>query len=225
LTWNQAWEPVVQGCREQHGTHCWLYPPLVNSLHEIFQAGQETDEEAPFEATISNDHQTPQQIPVHVHSIELWTMERRKDSTSKESKEEKEPVKGNGEGDKPKHDDEDAEAEEPRLVAGELGYTVGAMYTSLTGFTTESSAGSIQMAALGAALQLAGMQIWDLGMDMAYKQALGATLLDRTDFVQYVHQHRVTPLDSHKWATWTIPPPGINARTLIDDAATGTNGS
>lgn len=77
-----------------------------------------------------------------------------------------------------------------RLVAGELGYTVGSMYTSLTGFSKENSAGSVQLAALGRLLQQNGFKWWDLGMDMAYKQTLGAFTMKRSAFVQQVHATR-----------------------------------
>ena len=76
------------------------------------------------------------------------------------------------------------------LVAGELGYSVGAIYTSLTGFSNQDSAGSVQLAALGQWLKASGFCLWDLGMDMDYKRAMGAVLWSRHDFVTSVHALR-----------------------------------
>jgi Leu/Phe-tRNA-protein transferase len=78
------------------------------------------------------------------------------------------------------------------MVAGELGYTVGSIYTSLTGFSAQNSAGSVQLLALGRLLSTLGFSLWDLGMDMEYKQSLGSHAMSRDDFVSHVHDVRAT---------------------------------
>eukprot|EP01084_Bolivina_argentea_P201043 343700_1 len=69
------------------------------------------------------------------------------------------------------------------LVAGELGTSVGCIYTSLTGFYIESGTGSIQLLILGHMLQKMGFLLWDLGMFIEYKSSLGAGLLKRQAFI------------------------------------------
>jgi leucyl/phenylalanyl-tRNA--protein transferase len=76
------------------------------------------------------------------------------------------------------------------LVAGEVGYSCGGVYTSLSGFHTESGSGSVQLAALGRLLFEAGYSIWDLGMDVPYKRDLGARLLEREIFLPLYHELR-----------------------------------
>lgn len=77
-----------------------------------------------------------------------------------------------------------------KLAAGELGYTVGSIYTSLTGFSDEDSAGSVQLAALGAILTKQQFTMWDLGMEMGYKRSLGSILMQRDQFVATVKDVR-----------------------------------
>lgn len=68
-------------------------------------------------------------------------------------------------------------------VAGEIGYLVGSAFVSLTGFRKASGAGTVQLAALGAFLTQAGVRIWDLGMPLGYKLALGGVPLPRSRFL------------------------------------------
>ncbi|KAL3666048.1 hypothetical protein V7S43_008840 [Phytophthora oleae] len=76
------------------------------------------------------------------------------------------------------------------LVAGELGYTVGSVYTSLTGFSRANGAGTVQLHALSKFLYLAGFKMWDLGMSMDYKMSLGAKDLERDDFLEELYKWR-----------------------------------
>mmetsp|Transcript_6158 Transcript_6158/g.10150 ORF Transcript_6158/g.10150 Transcript_6158/m.10150 type:complete len:454 (+) Transcript_6158:20-1381(+) len=70
-----------------------------------------------------------------------------------------------------------------KLVAGELGTSVGCIYTSLTGFYLESGTGSVQLLALSHLLQKCHFLLWDLGMFIEYKSSLGAGLLPRQEFL------------------------------------------
>jgi len=77
------------------------------------------------------------------------------------------------------------------LAAGELGYSVGSVYTSLTGFTAEDGAGSVQLATLGRFLSRGSFDMWDLGMALDYKSRLGAKDMDRVQFVETIHKLRI----------------------------------
>lgn len=75
------------------------------------------------------------------------------------------------------------------LIAGELGYTLGATYTSLTGFVDRTSRtwrhyGTLQLHALAVLLQQSGYAFWNLGHpQMPYKLALGARVVPRAAFL------------------------------------------
>ncbi len=74
--------------------------------------------------------------------------------------------------------------DEDDLVAGEIGYVCGAVYTSVSGFYRKSGAGSVQLACLGRHLEKRGFAFWDLGMEVEYKRTLGARLLPRREFLR-----------------------------------------
>jgi len=84
--------------------------------------------------------------------------------------------------------------DEDRLVAGEFGFLVGAAYTSFSGFRSESGTGTVQLAATARALETAGVLLWDLGMPMGYKEALGARTVDRGQFLALFRAARSAPL-------------------------------
>lgn len=79
-----------------------------------------------------------------------------------------------------------------KLVAGDLGYTVGGVYTSMTGFRVQHTqgAGEVQLALTAALLQKMGYDWWDLGMVMKYKAGMGARVITREAFIERLHRDR-----------------------------------
>jgi len=77
-----------------------------------------------------------------------------------------------------------------KLVAGELGYSVGKTYCSLSGFTAKDGSGSVQCLVLALLLHERGFDFWDLGMGMDYKLKMGARQVSRADFLQMLHASR-----------------------------------
>lgn len=69
------------------------------------------------------------------------------------------------------------------LAAGEIGYLIGSAYASLSGFRLVSGAGTVQLYALAAALRGMGVKLWDLGMAMPYKTALGGRAFPRDAYL------------------------------------------
>lgn len=79
------------------------------------------------------------------------------------------------------------------LVAGELGYTIGASYTSLSGFHSPeprwNHCGKIQLHCLAGLLRARGFGFWNLGHPyMDYKLNLGARILPRREFLMRWNQ-------------------------------------
>ncbi len=72
------------------------------------------------------------------------------------------------------------------LVAVEIGYCHGKIYTSMTGAFEEDGAGSVQLATTAGWLLSNNFLVWDFGMHMGYKQDLGAITVPRTVWLEFV---------------------------------------
>lgn len=82
------------------------------------------------------------------------------------------------------------------LVAGELGYSIGRTYTSLSGFCIREDRrwrhfGTLQQVLLAHALEERGYAFWNMGhISMPYKRALGARVVPRQAFLERWHAAR-----------------------------------
>lgn len=87
-------------------------------------------------------------------------------------------------------------ASDNEIIAGEIGYVIGATYTSLTGFCDRNNKkhnnyGKLQLVLLAKTLQHHGYHFWNLGHPyMNYKVELGARIICRKDFLQKWFQSR-----------------------------------
>jgi len=83
----------------------------------------------------------------------------------------------------------------PRMLAGEIGYSIGRIYTSLSGFSTRDAEcfGWLQLACLGKWLEHRGYAFWSLGHcyspEMDYKRQLGHRIYPRADFLARLKKH------------------------------------
>ncbi len=79
---------------------------------------------------------------------------------------------------------------EHRLIGGEVGYRIGRVYTSLTGFFERgdrrySNVGKYRLYHLARHLSDSGFAFWNLGHPyMSYKTDLGAVILPRSEFLE-----------------------------------------
>lgn len=76
------------------------------------------------------------------------------------------------------------------LIAGELGYSIGGTYTSLSGFCSPQNrrwkhCGTLQLVLLAEHLRRSGYSFWNLGHpSLPYKRAMGARALSRGYFLR-----------------------------------------
>ncbi len=76
-----------------------------------------------------------------------------------------------------------------QLVAGEVGYSIGTVYTSLSGFSSRekkhNNAGTLQIVLLARYLHKRGFSFWNMGHpNMEYKKRLGSITYNREEFLQ-----------------------------------------
>jgi leucyl/phenylalanyl-tRNA--protein transferase len=68
------------------------------------------------------------------------------------------------------------------LVAGDIGFKQGSVFSGISRFHTESSSGSVLLAATARILESSGFHFFDLGMYAGYKKRAGASVVPRSDF-------------------------------------------
>eukprot|EP00551_Chaetoceros_affinis_P018928 CAMPEP_0203721176 /NCGR_PEP_ID=MMETSP0092-20131115/4714_1 /ASSEMBLY_ACC=CAM_ASM_001090 /TAXON_ID=426623 /ORGANISM="Chaetoceros affinis, Strain CCMP159" /LENGTH=560 /DNA_ID=CAMNT_0050601009 /DNA_START=155 /DNA_END=1834 /DNA_ORIENTATION=- len=198
---NQDFDGVVAGCHEQHGV-AWLYPKIVSSFRYIHERTKVSKVSKTLQRQEEDGHETltQNQKQEQEHGTDANT------DTNTENDSNTDIAQGRGVvASLIENDRSDATSvcdvklysievwnqQTGKLAGGELGYTIGTIYTSLTGFSCEDSAGSVQLATLGKILCLSGYEMWDLGMGLDYKTNLGAKAMERIDFVDLVKDMRV----------------------------------
>jgi hypothetical protein len=114
--------------------------------------------------------------------------------------------------------EEGADVDSALPLAGEIGFSVGRVYTSLSGWTQVRSAenyGTAQLVLLGRWLQKRKYAFWSLGHcycpAMQYKRELGQRIFPRQDFLELLRLHR--------GPTFLIPPPREEDKGGEDGAA------
>jgi Leu/Phe-tRNA-protein transferase len=79
---------------------------------------------------------------------------------------------------------------EGELKAGEIGISMGRVYTSYSGYHEEDNAGTVQIILMIQWLEENGFSFLDFGMPLEYKTTLGATNLNPHHFVKLFREAR-----------------------------------
>lgn len=82
------------------------------------------------------------------------------------------------------------EISEGELVAGEVGFLVGDIYSSASGAYCISGGGALQLSVTGSCMQAAGCRVWDLGMMMEYKKGLNCLEFPRMKWLRLLAARR-----------------------------------
>lgn len=164
---NAYWDEVVEIIRKQHGED-WLCAPLRRVFFSMFLERKEKTRL--FSIAILDNETLPQLLEIealHQAMIQAGS-----------------PIL-------PEISAQLALLRTKCVVAGEVGYTVGDIYTSLTGAYTVDGTGSLQLAMLGMLLLRYGYTAWDLGMSMKYKEkTLGSQEIPRNKWLDFVEGHK-----------------------------------
>eukprot|EP00040_Diaphanoeca_grandis_P040000 m.260901 g.260901 ORF g.260901 m.260901 type:complete len:451 (-) comp40858_c0_seq1:180-1532(-) len=106
-------------------------------------------------------------------------------------------------------------------LAGEIGFTIGGVYTSLSGWTSQRTTdgdGITQLVLLGRWLQAKGYSFWSLGHcyspELDYKRTLGQHIYERNDFLALLHRNR---------GPFNVETTHPRSPTQTTDVTTGTN--
>jgi Leu/Phe-tRNA-protein transferase len=190
---NQDFDGVVAGCHKQHGI-AWLYPQIVASfkfMHEKTKISTKMDTTSDSNVS-GNGHPGSNGDSNIKHEHKNQQTQRRQQGRGIAAR----LIPSQNVCQVKLYSIEVWNQQTGKLVGGELGYSIGTIYTSLTGFSNEDSAGSVQLATLGKILSLSGYEMWDLGMSLDYKLKLGAKGMKRIDFIHCVKEMRVkSPCD------------------------------
>ncbi|KPA17030.1 Leucyl/phenylalanyl-tRNA-protein transferase [Candidatus Magnetomorum sp. HK-1] len=86
-----------------------------------------------------------------------------------------------------------------KLIGGEIGYLIGGIYTSLTGFFDRknySNFGKVQLLSLAVLLKKSNLNFWNMGHPyMNYKFDMGAIAYKRHDFLKFWMKYREENID------------------------------
>lgn len=187
---NQDFDGVVRGCHEQHGQN-WLYEEVVQAFRSIHARTIHVQ---------TQDQGVGSQIQSQGRGVPAMLFDPPETARRPTGSV---PVR--------LYSVEVYNIESGKLAAGELGYTVGSIYTSLTGFSCEDGAGSVQLAVLGRRLEQCGFDLWDLGIGMDYKERLGAHGMHRADFIRLVRRVRVEKPN----VLLTLEQPRMNCKEIL----------
>lgn len=85
------------------------------------------------------------------------------------------------------------EIHEGELVAGEVGFLVGDVYSSASGAYCVNGGGALQLCLTALCMQAASCRVWDLGMMMDYKKLLSCVGIPRGKWLKLVASRRSNP--------------------------------